>query len=168
MDEYTCFKRRKRSYSNEILLEYSDTDSDEIFFDPKKRMNSIDFKGINTQKTNNKNENENENENENKNENENDLVDLLNNINKLNIDSNKDLFTKILKKINDLEKKVETFFMINIKIDTLKKDIDKILIEKDYVIENLKYEITDLKDQLKDTKNDIDLITHKSGDSYYS
>ena len=145
MDEHICFKRRKRSNSNEILLEYSDTDSDEIFFDPKKRMNSIDFKGINIQEIDNKN----------KNENENDLLDLLNNINKLNIDSNKDLFTKILNKINDLEKKVETLFMINVKIDTLKKDIDKILVEKDYVIDNLKYEITDLKDQLKDTKNDI-------------
>lgn len=160
MDDHICFKRRKRSLSNDILLEYSDTDSDEIFFDPKKRMNSIDFKGINIQETN-KNENENEN----------DLVDLLNNINKLNIDSNKDLFTKILKRINDLEKKVETLFMVNIKIDTLKKDIDKILVEKDYVIENLKYEISDLKDQLKDqlkeSKYNIDYLTHKSGDSYY-
>ena len=156
MDEHICFKRRKISNSNEILLEYSDTDSDEIFFDPKKRMNSINFKGINMQETNNQNENEN------------DLLDLLNNINQLNIDSNKDLFTKILKKINDLEKKVETLFMVNIKIDTLKKDIDKILVEKDYVIENLKYEITDLKDQLKDTKYNIDSITHKSEDSFYS
>jgi len=155
IDKHICFKRRKRSYSNETLLEYSDTDSDEILFDPKKRLNSIDFKGINIQENN-------------KNENENDLVDLLNNINKLNIDSNKDLFTKILKKINDLEKKVETLFMVNVKIDTLKKDIDKILVEKDYVIENLKYEITDLKDQLKDTKYDIDSITHKNEDSYYS
>jgi seryl-tRNA synthetase len=155
MDEHICFKRRKRSYSNESLLEYSDTDSDEIFFDPKKRMNAIDFKGINIQETNN-------------NKDDNDLVDLLNNINKLNIDSNKDLFTKIIKKISDLEKKVETILMVNVKIDTLKKDIDKILVEKDYVIENLKYEINDLKDQLKESKYNIDSITQKGINSYYS
>ena len=156
MDEdHICFKRRKRSYSTDKILEYSDTDSDDNLFDPTTRTNSINFQGINIQQhTFNKDEN--------------DLVDLLNNINKLNIDSNKDLFTKIIKKINDLEKKVETLLMVNIKIDTLKKDIDKILVEKDYVIENLKYEIYDLKDQLRESNRNIDSINHKSINSYYS
>ena len=124
MDKHNTSKRRKRSNSNEILLEYSDTDIDieENFYI------SDDDKDDKA------------------------LVKIINNIKDLNIDTNKELFTKLIKKIDNLEKKVETLFMVNIKIDTLKKDIDKILIEKDYVIENLRYELNDLKDELKESK----------------
>lgn len=124
MDKNNTSKRRKISNSNEILLEYSysDCDTEENFY-----ISDDD----NDDKA---------------------LVKIINNIKDLNIDTNKELFTKLIKKIDNLEKKVETLFMVNIKIDTLKKDIDKILIEKDYVIENLRYELNDLKDELKETK----------------
>ena len=122
MDKHNTSKRRKISNSNEILLEYSDCDTEENFYI------SDDDKDDKA------------------------LVKIINNIKDLNIDTNKELFTKLIKKIDNLEKKVETLFMVNIKIDTLKKDIDKILIEKDYVIENLRYELNDLKDELKESK----------------
>lgn len=89
-----------------------------------------------------------------KDSNDEELLEILTNINKLNIDANKDLFLKIIKKIDDLSKKVDTLSMVNIKVDILKKNIDKILTEKDYIIENLRYEINDLKDQMKESKID--------------
>jgi hypothetical protein len=162
VEENTCFKRKKRSYSNETILEYSDSDSEEFVFNPKNRRNVIDFNGFNNSIISTAN-------NLNSIKDDNDLVEILSNINKLNIDSNKDLFTKIIQKIGDLEKKVETLQTVNIKIDMLKKDIDKILVEKDYVIENLKYEINDLKDQLKESNSNFDSITHHTiNNCYYS
>jgi hypothetical protein len=167
MEDNNSFKRRKRSYSTDTILEYSDSDPENIYFDQKNRTNAIDFNWLNnnirkmniTDKTNN-------------NEIDKDFGDILNNINKLNIDTNKDLYAKIIKKIDDLEKKVDTLSMVNVKIDSLKKHIDKIFVEKDYVIENLRYEVNDLKEQIKDkiieSSYDIDNLSQKNIHNYYS
>jgi hypothetical protein len=81
---------------------------------------------------------------------DNNLTEILHNMDNLNINNQNDLFKKIIEKINNLEKKIETLCMVNVKIDELKKNIDKVLIEKDYVIENLSSEIIDLKSQIKE------------------
>jgi len=152
MNEHICFKKLKRIRSNENLFDYGNNIAQ------KQRSDSIELNyssdsSISSEKNN---------------KDENDITEILNNINKLNIDNSNELFTKILKKISELEKKVETLCMVNIKIDTLKKDIDKILVEKDYVIENLKYEINDLKYQLKESKYESDSISCKKINDYYS
>ena len=140
MTEHICFKRRKISYLEESdSLEYSDSDNE----------NKINI----NDEIDNKDDNS--------------LKDILNNINKLNIDTNKYLVIKIINKIDNLEKKVDILSLVNIKIDTLKKDIDKILVEKDYIIENLKYEINDLKDQLKESKFN-DSLSQRSTNTYFS
>ena len=166
MEDNNSFKRRKRSYSTDTILEYSDSDPEDIF-NKKNRTNAIDFNWLNnninkmnfTDKTNN-------------NEIDKDFGDILNNISKLNIDTNKDLYAKIIKKIDDLEKKIDTLSIVNVKIDSLKKHMDKIFVEKDYVIENLRYEVNDLKEQIKDkiidSSYDIDNLSQKNIHNYYS
>ena len=150
MEQHICHKRRKRTHLDKKIFEYSESNRD----DDNDFDNDVFINIDNIDK---------------KNKYENDLTEILNNVNKLNIDPNKDLFTKIIKKIDDLEKKIETLYMVNIKIDTLKKDIDKILTEKDYIIENLKDEINDLKDQLKESKYNIDnIVSQKTIDNYYT
>jgi hypothetical protein len=150
MEQHICHKRRKRTHLDKKIFEHSESNRD----DNNDSDNDVFINIDNIDK---------------KNKYENDLTEILNNVNKLNIDPNKDLFTKIIKKIDDLEKKIETLYMVNIKIDTLKKDIDKILTEKDYIIENLKDEINDLKDQLKESKYNIDnIVSQKTIDNYYT
>jgi hypothetical protein len=91
------------------------------------------------------------------------LDHLESEINQLKIDPNKELLTKIMDKMNNLEKKVDTLLTLNIKIDNLKRDIDKILIEKDYIIENLHYEINDMKQNYIKEQN----TKHNEINSYY-
>lgn len=67
----------------------------------------------------------------------------------LNFSSNNKMLTEIYKKISILEKKMDHFDKINIKIEALQKNIDKIFVEKDYVIDSLKDEIKGLRDEIK-------------------
>lgn len=73
-------------------------------------------------------------------------------LNELNNSTNKILLLEMFKKVNLLEKKVDELNKINLKIDTLQKNIDKILIEKDYTIENLNNEIHELKADIMEKK----------------
>jgi hypothetical protein len=73
-------------------------------------------------------------------------------LNESNNSNNKILLLEMFKKIDLLEKKVDELNKINFKIDTLQKNIDKILIEKDYTIENLNNEIQDLKADIMEKK----------------
>jgi len=73
-------------------------------------------------------------------------------LNESNNSNNKILLLEMFKKIDLLEKKVDELNKINFKIDTLQKNIDKILIEKDYTVENLNNEIQDLKADIMEKK----------------
>jgi hypothetical protein len=176
MDKVNCFKRRKRSYSDDILLEYSDSDSEGTLFnieDNNIEDNNIEDNNIednNIEDNNIEDNNIEDNNIEKIYKDDNNLINTLNDFKFLKIDSNKGLFMRIIKKIDDLEKKVEILSMVNIKIDTLKKDIDKILVEKDYVIENMKYVINELEEKLKEQSKEtnFDYVSNESISSYYS
>jgi hypothetical protein len=78
---------------------------------------------------------------------------MIKDLNDLKFDNqNKDILLEILKKINILESRFDNFNKLYSKIDIMQKNIDKILIEKDYVIEGLKDEINSLKNDIKETK----------------
>jgi hypothetical protein len=77
---------------------------------------------------------------------------FLSELNELNKNNNKILLLEMFKKVDLLEKKVDELNKINLKIDTLQKNIDKILIEKDYTIENLNNEIHELKADIMEKK----------------
>jgi uncharacterized protein YjcR len=71
------------------------------------------------------------------------LNNITKNLNNLKFDNkNEELLLEILKKIN----KLENNFM------NIEKNINKILLEKDYIIEELKDEIIALKNEIKDSK----------------
>ena len=88
---------------------------------------------------------------------ENNKLDEVNNIikdlNDLKFDNqNKDILLEILKKINILESKFDNINKLYNKINIMEKNIEKILVEKDYIIDGLKDEINSLKNDIKETK----------------
>jgi Zn-dependent oligopeptidase len=88
---------------------------------------------------------------------ENNRLDSVNNmikdLNDLKFDNqNKDILLEILKKMNILENRFDNINKLYNKIDIMEKNIDKILVEKDYVIDGLKDEINSLRDDIKETK----------------
>jgi hypothetical protein len=83
----------------------------------------------------------------------NDITNIIDDISNLNIKNNNEQHLELLAKINSLEKKVDELSKVNIKIDTMQKSIDKILSEKDYVIEHLQDEIATLKDDIRESKS---------------
>ena len=108
------------------------------------------------------------------------IMEDFNNLNINKSKSNNDnykLLLEINEKINNIEKNIESknlenfiqeelnakiskinktsiveFIKINTKIDQIQNQFDKILAEKDYVIEHLKDEINNLKDEMKSTQ----------------
>lgn len=114
---------------------------------------SCDIKDINDNSIdNNTTDNNNSTDNNSTDNNDTDINNILNSINNLNINNNEELFRKFIKKIELLEKKFEIFHNLNIKIDKLEKNINNILIEKDYVIDNLKDNINSLNNEIKELK----------------
>jgi len=110
--DHICFKRRKRSDSEETLFE---------FLEENNKLDEVN--------------------------------NMIKDLNDLKFDNqNKDILLEILKKINILESRFDNFNKLYSKIDIMQKNIDKILIEKDYVIEGLKDEINSLKNDIKETK----------------
>jgi len=110
--DHICFKRRKRSDSEETLFE---------FLEENNKLDEVN--------------------------------NMIKDLNDLKVDNqNKDILLEILKKINILESRFDNFNKLYSKIDIMQKNIDKILIEKDYVIEGLKDEINSLKNDIKETK----------------
>jgi uncharacterized protein (DUF4213/DUF364 family) len=88
---------------------------------------------------------------------ENNKLDSVNNmikdLNDLKFDNqNKDILLEILKKINILENRFDNINKLYNKIEIMEKNIDKILVEKDYVIDGLKDEINSLRNDIKETK----------------
>jgi hypothetical protein len=96
----------------------------------------------------------------------NEYQNLLNNFNHIDINNtNNELLQKLVTQINDLEiivKKnssnynnfnpknlIDEIDKLNIKMDKIHKNIEKSLVEKEYVIENLQNELNILKDELK-------------------
>jgi RNA binding exosome subunit len=84
-----------------------------------------------------------------------DLLNIQENLSDLNIDVNKKMYETILKKISNLEHKIDDANKLHIKLDKMQKYIDKIFNEKDYVIENLREEINYLKSEIKETKYEV-------------
>jgi len=75
--------------------------------------------------------------------------DIICDLAHLNFANNNKMLTEIYKKISILEKKMDNFDKIHIKMEILQKNIDKIFVEKDYVIDSLKDEIKGLRDEIK-------------------
>jgi len=75
---------------------------------------------------------------------------IIENLNDININDNDDILIRLIKKIDNLDKKIDNLTKLNFKFETLQKNIDIILIEKDYIIDNLKDEINNLKSDMKD------------------
>lgn len=109
---HICFKRRKRSDSEETLFE---------FLEENNKLDEVN--------------------------------NIIKDLNDLKVDNqNKDILLEILKKINILENRFDNINKLYNKIDIIEKNIDKILVEKDYVIDGLKDEINSLKNDIKETK----------------
>ena len=78
---------------------------------------------------------------------------MIKDLNDLKVDNqNKDILLEILKKINILESRFDNVNKLYNKIDIMEKNINKILVEKDYIIDGLKDEINSLKNDIKETK----------------
>jgi predicted transcriptional regulator len=93
-----------------------------------------------------------------------DYDEIINTLNQLNINSNETVLHKILKKMNGLEKKIDEMQKIYIKMDNFEKKMEKILIEKDYVIDNLKDEIEKLR---SDNKELTETVYSSSKNDYF-
>jgi phage-related tail protein len=89
--------------------------------------------------------------------------EIINTLNNLNINNNEILLNKILKKITVLEKKIEDIQKIYIKMDNFEKKIEKILIEKDYIIDNLRDELSELRSENKELSQSL----HSSNKNNY-
>jgi hypothetical protein len=110
--DHICFKRRKRSDSEETLFE---------LLEENNKLDSVN--------------------------------NMIKDLNDLKFDNqNKDILLEILKKINILESRFDNFNKLYSKIDIMQKNIEKILVEKDYIIDGLKDEINSLKNDIKETK----------------
>ena len=79
--------------------------------------------------------------------------DIICDLAQLNFANNNKMLTEIYKKISIIEKKMDHFDKINIKMEALQKNIERILVEKDYLIDSLKDEIKGLRDEIKYTDN---------------
>jgi hypothetical protein len=90
---------------------------------------------------------------------------IVNNMTNLNINSNSQLLYQLNLKINDLEKKIDTFYLSRIeenekidkkmdkKIEELAKKIDDIFRDKEYTIDRLNEEIVYLKSKISEYEN---------------
>ena len=84
----------------------------------------------------------------------NDINDkLINEFNNINFENNNALLKKIIGKIDNNTIEINK---LNLKMESFQKSVDKILIEKDYIIENLKDELNNLKNDIKNTKYSIE------------
>ena len=89
--------------------------------------------------------------------------ELVVDLNSISINyNNMDLLLKIIKKMDKLDKKIDDFSKIEIKIEKLDNKMEKSLIEKDYIIDNLKDEIFQLRNKI----NDLENISSKKYDRY--
>ena len=149
--------------NNDNNVEYNSDNSDDSFesYSKKKRKRSIStetlFEHLIMEDFNNLNINKSKLNNDNNNNNDNykllleineKISNIENNIESKNLENfiQEELTAKI-SKINKTS--IVEFIKINTKIDQLQNKFDKILAEKDYVIEHLKDEINNLKDEMK-------------------
>jgi hypothetical protein len=92
---------------------------------------------------------------------------LLLELNESNNSNNKLLLLELFKKINSLEKKVDELNKVNLKMDALQKSIDKILVEKDYTIENLNDQINELKSEIREKNYTTEDNSNKKINDYF-
>lgn len=169
LKDYTCLTEEKLKNS-EHNVEYNSDNSDDSYdsddsfesYSKKKRKRSIStetlFEHLISEDFNNLNINKSKLNNDNNNDNYKLLLEInekINNIEK-NIES-KNLESFIQQEFNSKisiinKKSIDEFIKINIKIDQLQNNFDKIFAEKDYIIEHLKDEINNLKDEMKSTQ----------------
>ena len=91
--------------------------------------------------------------------------EIVNTMTNLNINSNSQLLYQLNLKINDLEKKIDTFYLsrneenekidkkMDKKIEELAKKIDDIFRDKEYTIDRLNEEIVYLKSKISEYEN---------------
>jgi hypothetical protein len=84
---------------------------------------------------------------------ENELDNLVIDMNSISINYNMEILLKIIKKIENLDKKIDDFSKIEIKMEKLNNKMESALIEKDYIIDNLKDEIYQLRNKINDLEN---------------
>jgi len=95
---------------------------------------------------------------------DNDIMEMMVDMKHIKMNENEQLFSKILKKIEKIENKLEEFIRMEIKLERLNKKLDEIIVEKDYIIDNLKDEIRDLRVRINEVEND----NVKKYDDYFS
>ena len=91
--------------------------------------------------------------------------DFLESLNDLYINKNKSILSTLFNKMEKLEKKFDNIDKLSIKIDKLEKNIEKMTIEKDYIIDNLKEEIQELRIEMNTNSNSDN--SHKINDYFY-
>jgi hypothetical protein len=91
--------------------------------------------------------------------------DFIESLNDLYINKNKSILSTLFNKIEKLEKKFDNIDKLSIKIDNLEKNIEKMTIEKDYIIDNLKEEIKELRQEIN--YNSSSDNNHKINDYFY-
>lgn len=84
---------------------------------------------------------------------DNELNELVIDMNSISINYNMEILLKIIKKIENLDKKIDDFSKIEIKMEKLNNKMETALIEKDYTIDNLKDEIYQLRNKINDLEN---------------
>ena len=92
--------------------------------------------------------------------------DFLESLNNLYINKNQSILSTLFNKIEKLEKKFDNIDKLSIKIDNLEKNIEKMTIEKDYIIDNLKEEIKELRIEIN-YNSSSDKNSHKINDYFY-
>lgn len=82
------------------------------------------------------------------------INNIVNDLKEINLNnSNNEIMQKMIKKMCIIEKKIDDFVRIEIKLDKLNKKVDDLSTEKDYVIDNLKDEIFNLKSHINEIEN---------------
>lgn len=80
--------------------------------------------------------------------------EIINGLKNITLNQNTyELLLKLTKKMSDIEKKIDNFCKVEIKLDKLYKKMDEISTEKDYVIDGLKEQVFELKSHIIELEN---------------
>jgi hypothetical protein len=80
--------------------------------------------------------------------------EIINGLKNITLNQNTyELLLKLTKKMSDIEKKIDNFCKVEIKLDKLHKKMDEISTEKDYVIDGLKEQVFELKSHIIELEN---------------
>jgi hypothetical protein len=80
--------------------------------------------------------------------------EIINGLKNITLNQNTyELLLRLTKKMNNIEKKIDDFCKIEIKLDKLYKKMDEMSIEKDYIIDSLKEQVYQLNLDIIELEN---------------